>query len=573
VAAVDLGATSGRVMVAEIGAGRFELTEVHRFANQPTVRDGHLRWDFESIWANVVEGLRQAAAGGPVDSVGIDSWAVDYGLLGPDGALREDPICYRDDRTAGAPERVWETISQRRQYELTGLQHQRFNTIYQLAAAAGGERPAVGAPGDQTSPTDAGGGLAASQDTLTALGTGGGVPGASAQTSQAGAGGCPAASQDTLTALGTGGGVPGAARGSALARAARLLMIPDLLAYRLTGRAVTELTNASTTGLFDVRRRAWSNELIGALGLAGELFAPIVEPGDVIGQLTGQAQAATGLGPDTLVVAVGSHDTASAVAAVPATGPDFAYISSGTWSLVGVETATPVLTEASQAANFTNELGVGGRVRYLKNVMGLWLLTECQRAWAAQGDCEPLAELLAGAARVPAGGALVDATDPQFLAPGDMPTRIRLAVAASGGRVPANRFEMVRCVLDSLAQAYRQAIAEASALAGQAVRRIHVVGGGSRNALLCAATADATGLPVWAGPAEASAIGNALIQAHALGVVGAATAADRADPASRESAAGRGHGVGAARPIALAQLRTLVAGHFPVTVYEPSTAN
>ncbi|MDR1186789.1 MAG: rhamnulokinase [Bifidobacteriaceae bacterium] len=499
-AAVDLGATSGRVIVAEIDAegagadspatprslngdrprsvageprsregavraGRFALTEIHRFANAPVSREGHLRWDFEAIWANVVEGLRRAAATGPIDSVGIDTWGADYGLLGADGSLLDSPFCYRDRRTEGVPERVWDRIGPRRLYELTGSQYQRFNTVFQLAAE----------PAER------------------------------------------------------------------LAGARSLLLMPELLAHRLTGRVVAESTSASTTGLFDVRRRSWSDEAIDALALDRGLFADVLEPGDGIGQLTPQVQAATGLGPGTMVVAVGGHDTASAVAAVPASGTDFAYVSSGTWSLVGVERAEPVLSRASQDANFTNELGVFGRVRHLKNVMGLWLLSECQRDWAERGACPALPELLAAAAAEPPGQALIDADHDQFLAPGDMPRRIARAVSAGGGRVPTGRAQTVRCIIDSLAASYDRAVRQASALSGQAINRVHIVGGGSLNALLCQATADSTGLPVLAGPTEASVIGNAAVQAHAMGVIDGG----------------------------LEQVRALVADHFPVTAYGP----
>jgi rhamnulokinase len=500
-AAVDLGASSGRVIVVEIGrpAGAFELQEVHRFPNQPVSRDGCLRWDFEGIWANVLEGLRRAAATGPVESVGIDTWGADYGLLDAEGNLLGAPICYRDARTEGVAKGVWAKIGRRRLYELTGAQYQRFNTVFQLAAE----------PDER------------------------------------------------------------------LARAAKLLMMPDLLAYRLTGRAVAEATAASTTGLFDVRRRDWCWEAIDALGLDPGLFPEVFEPGDGTGQLTPEAQAATGLGPQTLVVAVGGHDTASAVAAVPAKGADFAYISSGTWSLVGVETAAPVLSQASQEANFTNELGVFGRVCHLKNVMGLWLLSECQRTWEAEGLNLSLPELLAAAAEAPERG-LIAADSGQFLAPGDMPGRIARAAAATGGEAPRSPAETVRCIIDSLAAAYAQAVKLASVLSGQAVNRIHIVGGGSLNALLCQATADSTGLPVLAGPVEASVIGNALIQAHAAGVLpgragprsparrDSGEGADR-DNAARPSGFGSPSGAGGD----LEALRALVAERFPLTAYTP----
>jgi rhamnulokinase len=279
------------------------------------------------------------------------------------------------------------------------------------------------------------------------------------------------------------------------------------LSHRLTGVAGTEITNASTTGLLDPVTRSWSAEVADAVGVDPGLFAPLREPG-------GPAGFAREF--DAPVYTVGSHDTASAVAAVPAVGEDFAYISSGTWSLVGVELHEPVRTEASRAANFTNELGVDGTVRYLRNVMGLWLLQECLRTWGREGE---LSGLLDAAAHAPARRSLVDAADPVFLAPGEMPARIAEYCRASGQPVPRDHAETVRCILDSLAEAYRRAVHEAVELSGARVDVVHIVGGGARNTLLCQLTADAVGLPVIAGPAEAAAIGNLLVQARAAGAV------------------------------------------------------
>lgn len=430
-AAVDLGASSGRVIRARIRDGRIEAAEVHRFPNTPLSGPDGLRWDFAALEAGVREGLRLA---GPVDGIGVDTWAVDYGLLDGSGALLGNPFHYRDARTDHVPDLVFERIAARRMYELTGIQHQPFNTVHQLYAAR---------------------------------------------------------------------------RSPELRAAERILMIPDLLAYRLTGVAGTEVTNASTTGLLSPKTRAWEPRIADALGLGGALakFAPLREPGEPAGH-------ARDFGAP--VYTVGSHDTASAVAAVPAGGENFAYISSGTWSLVGVELNAPILTEASRAANFTNELGIDGTVRYLRNVMGLWLLQECLRAWNAQHD---LAALLAAAAEAPANRSIVDAADPAFLAPGDMPARIARACREADQPQPRDRAATVRCVLDSLAEAYRRAIDEAVALSGHRVEVVHVVGGGARNELLCQLTADATGLPVVAGPVEAAALGNILIQARAAGAV------------------------------------------------------
>ncbi|WP_240926421.1 rhamnulokinase family protein [Streptomyces sp. JB150] len=441
-AAVDLGASSGRVMVGRVGRHELELTEAHRFPNRPLRLPEGLRWDILGLYAGVLDGLRAA---GPVDSAGIDSWAVDYGLLDADGALLGNPAHYRDARTEGIAESVWATVPAAELYAATGIQYAPFNTLYQLTAAR-----------------------------------------SSAQ----------------------------------FARAERLLLIPDLIAYWLTGEQGTELTNASTTQLVDPRTGDWSYDVAARLGIDLSLFAPLRRPGDPAGVLRAEVLEETGLTGPVPVTAVGSHDTASAVAAVPATGERFAYICTGTWSLAGLELPAPVLTEESRAANFTNELGLDGTVRYLRNIMGLWLLQECVRAW---GEPE-LGELLRAAAVVPALRSVVDAGDAAFLAPGRMPERIAGACRASGQPVPETPAEVTRCILDSLALAHRRAVEDAQRLAGTSVDVVHVVGGGVRNALLCQLTADACGLPVVAGPTEAAALGNVLVQARAHGLVG-----DRAD--------------------------------------------
>ncbi|WP_123969490.1 rhamnulokinase family protein [Streptomyces sp. TLI_185] len=437
-AAVDLGASSGRVMVGRVGPDSLELTEAHRFSNRPVRVPEGLRWDILSLYGGVLDGLRAA---GQVDSVGIDSWAVDYGLLDADGALLGNPVHYRDSRTEGVAEKVWASVPAEQLYAATGLQYAPFNTLYQLISAR--------------------------------------------ETAQ-------------------------------LAHAERLLLIPDLMSYWLTGEQGTELTNASTTQLIDPRTRGWSHEVASRLGVDLGLFAPLRQPGDPAGVLRPEVLEETGLRGPVPVTTVGSHDTASAVAAVPADGERFAYICTGTWSLAGLELDAPVLSEESRAANFTNELGLDGTVRYLRNIMGLWLLQECVRAW---GEPE-LGELLRDAAKVPALRSVVDAGDAAFLAPGRMPERIAQACRVSGQPVPESPAEITRCILDSLALAHRRAVEDAQRLAGHPVDVVHVVGGGTRNALLCQLTADACGLPVVAGPTEAAALGNVLVQARAHGLVG-----------------------------------------------------
>jgi rhamnulokinase len=445
VAAVDIGASSGRVMVGRVTPDQLHLDEVNRFANGPVRVGGTLHWDVLHLYRGTLEGLRAAGrSGADVDAVGIDTWAVDYGLLDSSGALLGNPVHYRDGRTNGVMEKVLADVPADDLYGITGVQFLPFNTVYQLVAAAGTPQ------------------------------------------------------------LGT---------------AERLLLVPDLLAYWLTGAEVAELTNASTTQLLDVTARDWSADLMRRLGVQRQLFPAVVEPGAQIGALQPHVIDDTGLGGPVPVIAVGSHDTASAVVGVPATSDRFAYISCGTWSLVGVELTEPVLTEASRQANFTNELGVDGTVRYLRNVMGLWLIQESVRTWVDQGLPADLPSLLREAAAVEPFAAVVDPDDARFLPPGDMPARIRALCRETGQREPATPPEVVRCIVDSLALAHRRAVRSARQLSGHDVDVVHVVGGGARNALLCQLTADACGLPVVAGPVEATALGNVLVQARALGVL------------------------------------------------------
>jgi rhamnulokinase len=432
-AAVDLGASSGRVMVGCVGVDRLELTQVHRFWNGPVRLRDTLHWDILGLYRETLAGLGKA---GQLDGLGIDSWAVDYGLLDGEGKLLGNPVHYRDARTDGVMERVLRTVPAEDLYAVTGLQQLPFNTIYQLVA----ER--------------------------------------------------------------------------SLDRAETLLMIPDLLAYWLTGRLGAEATNASTTQLYDVRARGWSETLARRVGVPMGLLPEIREAGQVIGPLLPEVAEETGLDPATPVIAVGSHDTASSVVAVPAGARErFAYISSGTWSLVGLELAEPVLTAEARQANFTNEGGVDGRIRFLRNVMGLWILQECLRVW----DTTDLPGLLGEAAAAPAFGVLIDPDDPSFLAPGNMPRRIEDFCAKSGQEAPETKAAVVRCVLESLALAYRRTLRLAQTIADREIDVVHVIGGGSQNELLCRLTADAAGLPVLAGPVEASALGNVLVQARALG--------------------------------------------------------
>lgn len=446
VAAVDLGASSGRVMLGRVGSGLLDVIEVNRFANEPLRTGGVLQWDVLALHRGMLDGLRTAGTRvNRLDGVGIDSWAVDYGLLDGDGQLLGNPVHYRDARTTGVLARVLDMVSERDLYATTGLQQLPFNTIYQLISECDGVR---------------------------------------------------------------------------LAAAQTMLLVPDLLSYWLTGVLGAEVTNASTTQLFDVRERSWSQALIDRLGLPRRIFPPLREPGTAAGVLLPEVLADIGVREPVRVTAVGSHDTASAVVGVPAADTSFAYISCGTWSLVGVELESPVLTEESRRANFTNEAGVDGTIRYLRNVMGLWLLQECLREWTEAGAQVELEAVLREAGQVPQLRAVIDVDDPVFLPFGDMPGRIASACIATGQPSPGSPAETVRVIVDSLALAYRSTLRAACELSGREVSVLHIVGGGVRNELLCQLTADACTVPVLAGPIEAAAIGNVLVQARALGALG-----------------------------------------------------
>jgi rhamnulokinase len=435
-AAVDLGASSGRVMVGDVGPDTLRLTAAARFPNDPVRTDDGLHWDVAALVDHAVAGLATAYSGGPLASIGVDSWAVDYGRL-RHGRLLGQPFHYRDERrTADGPAAVADRIGARELYRRNGLQHLPFTTLYQLAADRG------------------------------------------------------------------------------LAEADRVLLVPDLVAASLAGSHVTERTNASTTGLLDVTTRAWDTALMIRLGLDPTLFADLVDPGDLVGDLL--PRVAERVGGVVPVVAVGSHDTASAVVGVPMQTDDAAYVSLGTWALAGLELDAPVLTEQSRAASLTNEGGVDGTVRFLSNVMGTWLLSETLRTWGETDLTGMLRAAEADGGPVP----VVDVQDPRFLPPGDMEARIVGWCAEHDLAPPVGRVAVVRCIVGSIAAAIGTALQRAAAAAGRRVGVVHVVGGGSQNTSLCQAIADRTGLPVLAGPVEATALGNVLVQARAAGVVG-----------------------------------------------------
>jgi rhamnulokinase len=469
-AAVDLGAQSGRIVLGRFDGERISIEEVRRFENVPVLAAGTLHWDALRLYEDVLAGLAAAAVSQQVDAIGVDSWGVDFGLLDRAGRLIGNPVHHRDRRTEGVMERVFARVPARQLYERTGIQLMPINTLFQLfAMAEAGDR--------------------------------------------------------------------------ALEVAHSLLFMPDLFHFWLSGVSSCELTNATTSQCYDPRAQAWATDILAQLGLPTEVFRETVAPASVLGPLRPEVAERTRLS-GAVVVTPASHDTASAVAATPLQSAGSVYISAGSWSLVGMELREPLITDATFAANLTNEGGIDGTVRLLRNVDGLWLLHECRQAWRAQGHDWDFPELVRMAEDSPPLRSFVDPNDPRFLAPGDVPDRIRSFCAESSQAVPEDAGAVVRCVLESLALKHGQTIRSLAEATGAAPPEVHVVGGGARNALLCQWTADAAGLRVLAGPAEATAIGNLAAQAIALGELSS-----------------------------LADARAVIRASFEPTVYEPADSS
>ncbi|HJT59606.1 MAG TPA: rhamnulokinase family protein [Ktedonobacteraceae bacterium] len=443
VAAVDLGAESGRVMLARFDGRQLSLEEVYRFPNRPVVLRGHRFWNILALWDETLTGLRKARqAAGRLDSIGVDSWAVDYGLVDAQGFLQGNAFQYRDSRTDGVMEQVFARVPRDALYARTGIQFLPFNTLYQLYAH------------EQMQP-------------------------------------------------------------GALARAHRLLMIPDLLHGWLCGSLSNERTNATTTQCWDPIAGAWATDLLAQLALPTTMLPQVVEAGTVLGPVLPELQNDLGAAQ---VIAPATHDTGSAIVATPVqlTG-GWGYISSGTWSLVGLELFHPVMTSEALAANCTNEGGVFGTTRFLKNVMGLWLLQECQRRWAANGRAQDYNTLLADVDAVPPFTALIDPDDSRFLAPPDMPAAINAYLSEHGQKPLSAPAAFARCIMESLVLRYREVFDQLCRLTGTSISGVHILGGGARNVRLNQWLADALAMPVIAGPYEATALGNSLMQLVGLG--------------------------------------------------------
>ncbi len=443
VAAVDLGAESGRVMLARFDGRQLSLEEVHRFPNRPVVLRGHRFWDILALWNDTLTGLRKAyQVAGTLDSIGVDTWGVDYGLVDAHGFLLGQPFQYRDSRTDGMMEQVFARVPRDVLYARTGIQFLPINTLYQLYAH---ERMQ---PGE-------------------------------------------------------------------LAHAYRLLMIPDLLHSWLCGSFTTEFTNASTTQCWDPIDGAWVTDLLNQLEIPTTMLPQVVEAGTVLGEVLPELQGDLGA---ARVIAPATHDTGSAIVATPVQlAGGWGYISSGTWSLVGLELQRPVITPEALAANCTNEGGVFGTTRFLKNVMGLWLLQECQRRWVRDGRARDYDTLLADVDGVPPFAALIDPDDARFLAPEDMPAAINAYLLEHGQTSLSTPATFARCIMESLVLRYREVFHQITRLTGTPINAIHVLGGGARNVRLNQWLADALDAPVIAGPYEATALGNALMQLVGLG--------------------------------------------------------
>ncbi len=438
VLAFDFGASSGRAIIGTLDNGKITLNEVHRFSNDPVTVNGTFYWDVLRLFHEIKQGLLKAKQAGGFDSIGIDTWGVDFGLLDKDGVLLENPVHYRDKRNIGMVEKAAKYIGKDEMYKLTGIQFMDFNTAFQLLSIKE-NRPEL------------------------------------------------------------------------LARAQSLLFMPDLFAYFLTGNKVSEYSIATTSQLVDINTRDWSKEMLEKLGLPEKIFNRIVPSGSVTGYLSDEICEELGL-EKVPVIAVCGHDTQSAVTAVPSEKEDFAFISSGTWSLFGTETKKPIVNDLSYSFNVTNEGGFGYSTAFLKNICGLWLIQESRRQWIREGKEYSYAELEKAALREKPFARFIDPDAPEFAVPGNLPARITEYCRRTGQSVPENEGQTVRCIYESLALRYRAVLEGIEKCTGKNYDSLNVVGGGTKDTLLCKMTADACNITVYAGPIEATVMGNVAVQ-------------------------------------------------------------
>ncbi len=445
--AIDLGATSGRVILGKLTKDSLSIEEIKRFPNGPIQKGNYLHWDFNSLYENIIDGLSIVGKRGiSVDSIGIDTWGVDVAFLDGNGEFLDAPIAYRDPYTIGMPEKYFkEAMPVNELYGRTGIQIMNLNTIFQLYALHCSESPLIKS-------------------------------------------------------------------------AAKVLFMPDAFSYKLTGNIVTEYTIASTSGMLDPVSKCFDEKILASVGLDSTKFGPIVMPGTKVGVLSPEIADKTGLGA-VPVIAVAEHDTASAVAAVPAEDENFAYLSSGTWSLMGVELKEPIMSERARELNITNEGGVDGTVRFLKNITGMWILEQCLKQWKSEGHNYSYPELVRMAEETAAFPVHFDPDDASFAMPDNMPDAIRAYFEKRGQKAPVTHSEYVRCIFESMAAKYAEVMNMFQQIAPVKIERLHIIGGGCRNELLNRFTAEALGIPVFAGPVEATAIGNCMMQAKAAGIV------------------------------------------------------
>lgn len=444
--AFDIGATSGRGVIGSLSGVKFEMCEIYRFPNAMLELHGKYYWDVYQLYGALKECLTICARKGIVlDSIGIDTWGVDFGYIGKDGSLLGLPRAYRDPYTDGAAADYFKRIPREEVYRLTGIQIMNFNSLFQLFRAKE----------EGFAPLEA---------------------------------------------------------------AEEILFMPDLLSYLLTGKRVCEYTEASTSQLLNPTTQRFEPSLLEAAGVAPSLVRPLVMPGTVIGTLTDALAQETGVGK-VPVIAVAGHDTASAIVAVPATDPYFAYLSSGTWSLLGIETEQPIISEASFTHNFTNEGGIEGTTRFLKNITGMWLLEQCRKEWEREEKNYTYPHIVAMAKEAKAFTSLINPDDARFANPTSMLKAIADYCHATDQAAPQTDAEYIHCIFNSLANRYKEVIGVLSEMAPFPIEKLHVIGGGSKNDLLNQFTANAIGMPVIAGPTEATAIGNCMIQAKAAGLV------------------------------------------------------
>jgi len=441
--AFDFGAESGRAILGILDKGKICLEEIHRFPNKQIDISGHIQWDLSYLFGELKKGLVTAAQKGHGEllGLGVDTWGVDFGLVGKDDRVLENPYAYRDKRTEGMMDKAFQRISREEMYACTGIQFMQFNSVFQVLSVVESES-------------------------------------------------------------------------SLLDKIETLLFMPDLFNFLLTGQKFSEYTIASTSQLLNAKKRNWEPGIFEKLGLPIHIMAPIIQPGTSVGPLLPEIFRKTGISPVD-VIAPACHDTASAVAAVPAQSANWAYLSSGTWSLLGVEVNEPIINEKSLKNNFTNEGSVDKKIRFLRNTMGLWLLQKCMKDWEKKGeshDYDKLTSLASGAEEF---RSVVDPDDHTFLNPQDMPEAIAEFCKKTMQPVPEKKGEFVRCIYESLALKYRFLVDKINTMCAEPFEVLHVVGGGSQNEMLNQFSADATGLYVIAGPAEATAVGNIIVQAIA----------------------------------------------------------